>query len=205
MVKNMDRNQKRPEFGDIKTGKEFNRWYWLKEELIAICKQAGLPAYGRKFDLRDRIMHALDNAGEVKKEQKKRATFRFNWAKAELSLETIITDNVSFGPNFRKFMQGQIGSKFSCHSDFMDWVKSNEGKTLRQAVDKWHELEARKEDPNFKRVIADHNMYNQYTRDFLEDNPGKTLREARECWLIKKQLPTKDGFVRYDRDDINLL
>lgn len=201
----MDMKKQRPEFSDIKTGEEFNRWYWLKEELIAICKQAGLPANGKKFDLRDRIMHALDNQGEVKKEKKKRATSRFNWAKAELSLETLITDNISFGPNFRRFMQEQIGSKFSCHSDFMDWVKSNEGKTLRQAVDKWHELEARKEDPNFKRDIADHNMYNQYTRDFLDDNPGKTIHEARKCWLIKKQQPTKNGFVCYERADLTLL
>lgn len=204
MLKNTAMSKKRPKIEDIKSGEEFNHWYWLKEELEAICKRAGLPAHGRKFDLRDRIMFALDNNGGVKKEEKKKATSKFNWAKAELSPETIITDNVSFGPNFRRFMQGQIGSKFSCHSDFMNWVRSNEGKTLGQAVEKWHELEGRKDDPDFKRIIADNNMYNQYTRDFLVDNPGKTIRDARACWLIKKQLPTEDGFVRYDRKDLQL-
>lgn len=197
-------NKKRPDFNDIKTGKEFNRWYWLKEELVAICKHAELPTHGRKFELRDRIMYALDNQGLLKKEEKKKTTSRFNWAKAKLSQETFITDNVSFGPNFRRFMKDQIGAKFSCHSDFMDWVKNNEGKTLRQAVEKWFELESRKEDPDFKRVIADNNMYNQYTRDFLEDNPGKTIREARQHWLAKKQQPTKNGFVRYERSDLAL-
>ena len=185
----------RPKFEEIKTGSEFNRWYWLKEEMVDICKRAGLPTNGRKFDLRDRIMFALDNGGKVfagSKKQKK--TSKFDWAKAELSLETVITDNVAFGPNFRR----------SCHSDFMDWVKSNVGKQLSDAADQWRALEKRKENPNFKRVIAANNMLAQYTRDFLADNKNKTLKDATRYWELKKQLPTKDGFVRYQRSDLEL-
>ncbi|WP_422104108.1 DUF6434 domain-containing protein [Winogradskyella sp.] len=195
----------RPRFEDIKTGNEFNQWYWLKDEMITICKLLELPIKGRKFDLRDRIMYALDNDGKLKPEPKKRSIqSKFNWAKSQLSLETLITDNVSFGPNFRRFMKNQIGNKFSCHSDFMDWVKSNAGKSLSDAVDKWNELERRKEDPNFKRTIADNNMLAQYTRDFLEDNKNKTLKDAKKYWNLKKQLPTKNGFVRYESSDLKL-
>ena len=195
----------RPKFEEIKTGSEFNRWYWLKEEMVDICKRAGLPTNGRKFDLRDRIMFALDNGGKVfagSKKQKK--TSKFDWAKAELSLETVITDNVTFGPNFRRFMKSEIGDAFSCHSDFMDWVKSNVGKQLSDAADQWRALEKRKENPNFKRVIAANNMLAQYTRDFLADNKNKTLKDATRYWELKKQLPTKDGFVRYQRSDLEL-
>ncbi|WKN43905.1 DUF6434 domain-containing protein [Tunicatimonas pelagia] len=196
---------KRPAFEDVKTGEEFNRWYWLKGEMVEICKHSNLPTHGRKFDLRDRIMYALDNNGAVKEEpREKKATSKFNWAKAELTPQTLITDNISFGPNFRKFMKSQIGNKFSCHSDFMDWVKANEGKTLKYAVEKWYVLEARKDDPKFSREIADNNMFNQYTRDFLNDNAGKTLKDAKRYWQLKKQLPTKDGFVRYERTDLAL-
>ncbi len=195
----------RPEFEDIKSGKEFNKWYWLKEEMVEICKRANLPCTGRKFDLRDRIIFALDNDGKIKPKQKKaKAKSKFNWAKSELTLETKITDNVSFGPNFRIFMTSQIGNKFLCHSDFMDWVKSNCGKTLDDAVNKWYELEERKKDPNFKRKIADNNMLAQYTRDFLAENKGRTMKEANKYWLLKKQLPTEDGFVRYEKSDLGL-
>ncbi|GAA0732217.1 hypothetical protein GCM10009430_45200 [Aquimarina litoralis] len=195
----------RPNFENITTGEEFNQWYWLKEEMVDICKRSGLPAHGRKFDLRDRIMFALDNGGKLKPEQKKRkATSKFNWAKAGLTLETKITDNVSFGSNFRGFMKKQIGNKFVCHGDFMEWVRANEGKTLFEAIEKWNELEMRKEIPNFKRKIADNNMLAQYTRDFLEENQGKTLKDAKKYWNLKKQMPTKDGFVRYERSDLNL-
>ncbi|MFS4492190.1 DUF6434 domain-containing protein [Maribacter sp. 2308TA10-17] len=195
----------RPKFEHIKSGAEFNRWYWLKEELVEICKRANLPATGRKFDLRDRIMYALDNHGKVKPQpKKKKASSKFNWAKADLQLDTVITDNVSFGPNFRKFMTSEIGPSFSCNSDFMAWVKANTGKTLADAVAQWHTLEKRKENPEFRRDIAANNMYNQYTRDFLDDNPNKTIKDAKSYWLLKKQLPTADGFIRYESSDLKL-
>lgn len=195
----------RPRFEDIRTGDEFNQWYWLKEEMVNICRRSGLPTNGRKFELRDRIMYALDNDGKLKPEPKKRKKqSKFNWAKSQLSLDTLITDNVSFGPNFRRFMKSEIGNKFFCHSDFMDWVKSNAGKSLSEAVEKWYELEKRKEDPNFKRTIADNNMLAQYVRDFLEDNKNKTLKDAKKYWNLKKQLPTKNGFVRYECSDLKL-
>ncbi len=200
----MSKKVQRPTFEEIKSGSEFNRWYWLKEELIDICKQSGLPYGGGKFELRDRISYALDNDGQLLKKQKQTKTSNFNWAKAILGPETVITDNITFGPNFRNFMKKEIGNRFSCHSDFMDWVKSNTGKTLQDAADQWIVLEKRKQDPDFKREIADHNMYAQYTRDFLEDNLGMTLKDACKYWLLKRQLPTETGFIKYDPRDLNL-
>ncbi|MEN1784417.1 MAG: DUF6434 domain-containing protein [Bacteroidota bacterium] len=195
----------RPRFEEITSGAEFNTWYWLKSELVHICKTAGLPSTGRKFELRDRIMYALDHNGAIKAKPKKlKATATFNWAKAALTLDTVITDNISFGPNFRRFMKDQIGPHFKCHSDFMDWAKANAGETLKTAVVQWEQLEARKNDPNFRRVIADNNMYSQYIRDFLDDNPGYTLQEVKHYWLLKKECPTTDGFVRYNRSDLAL-
>lgn len=195
----------RPKFEHIKSGAEFNHWYWLKEELVEICKRANLPVTGRKFDLRDRIMYALDHQGKIKPQpKKKKATSKFNWAKEALHCDTLITDNLSFGQNFRKFMTNEIGTSFSFNTDFMAWVKANTGKTLADAVAQWQILEKLIENPKFRSDIAANNMYNQYTRDFLDDNPGKTIKDARTCWLLKKQLPTEDGFIRYESTDLNL-
>ncbi|NHF59166.1 hypothetical protein FK220_007430 [Flavobacteriaceae bacterium TP-CH-4] len=198
------KNDQRPLFEDIKSGTEFKRWYWLKEELVDICKHSNLPYSGGKFELQDRIAYALDNNGELLQKTTLKKDSKFDWAKANLTLETIITDNVTFGPNFRRFMKDHIGRRFSCHSDFMDWVKSNSGKTLKDAIEQWKVLEDRKKNPNFKREIADHNMYNQYTRDFLKDNPGTTIRDAKKYWLLKRQLPTDTGFIRYEPSDLKL-
>ena len=195
----------RPDFSEIKTGKEFNQWYWMKDELIAICKLCGLPYQGGKFTLRDRIMYALDHDGALMPTPKKqKPSSKFDWAKASLTLDTTITDNVSFGPNFRNFMKSQVGDKFSCHSDFMDWVKSHAGSTLKDAVEEWVNLENRKKDPAFKRDIAHHNMLCQYVRDFMEDNPGSKLNQALSYWNKKRMLPMTDGFVVYHTSDLQL-
>lgn len=169
--------------------------------MIDILKRSGLPSGGSKFELRDRIIYALDNNGAIKPKKGIKSKSKFNWAKETLSSETVITDNVSFGPNFRRFMKSEIGHKFQCHSDFMNWVKANTGKTLGDAILKWKELEKRKEDPNFRREIARHNMYAQYIRDFLDDNKKASLELVRKCWMVKKQLPTKNGFVVYEASD----
>lgn len=198
-------SERRPSFENIASGREFRRWYWLKEELIDICKRSNLPYTGGKFELQDRIVHALDNDGKLLPSPKIRTSSKFNWAKAKLTPDTVITDNVSFGMNFRGFMKSQIGNAFSCHGDFMDWVRANPGKTLQDAIEQWQLLEDRKKDPTFKRKIAKHNMFAQYTRDFLEDNPGLTLKDAKTYWSLKKQFPTDTGYVRYERKDLELL
>lgn len=63
---------KKPDFAEIKSDTEFNQWYWLKDELIEICRQIDLPNHGGKFELRDRIMYALDNRGKLKAGVKKK-------------------------------------------------------------------------------------------------------------------------------------
>jgi Domain of unknown function (DUF6434)/SAP domain-containing new25 len=200
----------RPSFEAIKNGAEFNQWYWLKEEMVGICKAIGLPSIGSKFEIRDRIIFALDNQGMVQKiDTNLKKTSKFNWAKEVLKAETIITDSVSFGPNFRKFMTQEIGNQFVCHSDFMDWVKANIGKTLSDAMQEWFEMEKRKTNLGFKREIREHNMLAQYIRDFTAENANFTVKEIHKIWFKKRRLPMKDGFVKYgfvkyDKSDLNL-
>ncbi|MEO1652071.1 MAG: DUF6434 domain-containing protein [Bacteroidota bacterium] len=201
----MSKTQNRPFFQEISQVEDFRHWYWKKDELMAICQWLNLPYSGSKLALRERIIYALENGGKLMPPSPTpKAQSRFNWTKANLTLDTLITDNVSFGPNFRNFMKAQIGAQFSCHKDFMDWVKANPGKTLQEAVQKWIAQEKRKEDPHFKRDIAAHNMYNQYIRDFLEAHPDKGLKDAQYYWKLKKQKPAKDGRVFYEAQDLFL-
>ena len=48
-------NTTRPAFTDIKTYKEFSRYYWYREELQAICKSLNIDASGMKADLNHNI------------------------------------------------------------------------------------------------------------------------------------------------------
>ncbi|MEM9870803.1 MAG: DUF6434 domain-containing protein [Pseudomonadota bacterium] len=179
----------------------FDRWYWPADALRAFCERLGIPAAGTKAALRARVLAAL--AGEPLPAAPKRScTSTFNWAKAELTPHTVITDSISFGPNVRRYFKAAIGPKFSCHSDFMDWMRANAGATLADAVVAWTTLEARKDDPGFRREIATCNNYLQYLRDARDAYPELSLEDAKACWDAKKIRPAPGGYVRFEPGDL---
>lgn len=197
-------NQIRP---DVSLGidqTEFERWYWSVNHLKIFCELLKIPASGRKADLRARVSAKL--AGKDLPPIKTTIpTTSFNWAKQNLNDDTIITDTITFGVNVRGYFKNKIGKSFVCHSDFMAWVRTNVGLTLNDAVIAWYALEDRKNDPDFKRDIAECNNYLIYLRDIRLANPDMTHEQAQKCWDQKKIRPAKEGFVIYECSDINFL
>lgn len=59
----------RPEFKEIKSHKEFNKYYWYKEELQQICKDLGIEYNGNKAELNTYIKEYFN--GNIIKHQKK--------------------------------------------------------------------------------------------------------------------------------------
>ncbi|MEM6908583.1 MAG: DUF6434 domain-containing protein [Pseudomonadota bacterium] len=197
----------RPDFRTDMSAAEFQRWYWPKAELEQICERLALPRAGSKQELRERVAACL--AGEplapAFKQPQVAPNSTVNWAKDALSSETIITPDIAFGPNVRRFFKREIGASFRCHGDFMVWVKANPGATLADAVEAWHMLEQRKQDPTFRREIASHNNYLQYLRDFQDALPERSLDEAKRCWDQKKLRPATGGQVVFERADVRFL
>lgn len=185
---------------------EFSRWYWSVESLHMFCELLGLSRSGTKSQLRERIAAKLGGteagASETPKRKPKSS---FNWAKEPLEATTIITDSVSFGPNLRGWLKKQIGPRFVCHSDFMAWIKSNEGATLADAIEAWHEIERERSQPGFRREIALCNNYLRYLRAIRDDYPDMSQEDAMRCWQKKKLRPAQDGFVIYERNDLRFI
>ncbi|MEM7715028.1 MAG: DUF6434 domain-containing protein, partial [Cyanobacteria bacterium P01_A01_bin.68] len=134
----------RPKLNNISSAEEFKNWYWLKEELIAYCREVGIKTTGGKFEIAERIINYL-NTGETKTNQAqnksiKKPTSKFNWKNEPLTVDTVITDNYKNNSNVRKFFIEQVGAKFSFSIDLMQWMKDNVGKTLGDAVLEWHRL-----------------------------------------------------------------
>jgi hypothetical protein len=195
---------KRPDIYKIETGAELKRWYWLKQELVDYCKQTQLSYVGAKFDILERIAIALDKGitKSEKQSQSTKPTSKFLWAKSVLSLDTVITDSYTNGPNTRKFFKQHCGDKFHFSIPFMDFMKNNCGKTLNDAVYEWHRLNEQKKDKNFKSEIPEGNQYNKYIRDFFADNPNLTIEQARHFWKLKRRLPL--GKHIYEKTDLKL-
>jgi hypothetical protein len=182
--------------------KDFEDFYWLKQELTDFCKTLGISSIGGKIEIADRIKHYLSTGEVVKSETKKvKNTSKFNWDKEKLTRETIITDNYKNGENVRSFFMQEIGSHFSFNVVFMKWMKENAGKSLGEAITEWNRINGLKNDKNHESEIAPQFEYNRYMRAFLKDNPELSSKDAMEFWKLKSG---QRGTNEYEKTDLLL-
>lgn len=183
--------------------KDFQEFYWLKTELLAFCKTERIPTTGSKIELTNRITQFLQT-GKIEKTSttKRKSISTFDWNATPLSPNTIITDNYKNTTNVRQFFETQIGGSFKFNVRFMNWMKSNVGKTLSDAIEEWHQIKTVQKKTKKTKEIAPQFEYNRYLRDFLADNPGAGREMGMQLWKIKKSMR---GDNVYKRDDLKLL
>lgn len=173
--------------------KTFRDYYYLKEELVNFCRENGIPVSGGKIEITDRIAYFLDT-GKIlpaPAERKRAATI------SAICEDTKIEAHFVCSEKHRAFFREHIGSSFSFNVAFQKWLKSNTGKTYKEAIAAYYQiLEDKKKG---KTKIDKQFEYNTYIRDFFADNKGKSLEEAIKCWKYKKQL---QGHNRYERTDL---
>jgi len=195
-------NTNKPELNPNISVQDFIDFYWLKKELTTFCKSQGIDISGGKIEIKQRIIQFLETGKITKKKASISKSFsKFDWNKEELFPHTIITDNYKNTENVRTFFKKQIGEYFHFSVDFMNWMKTNEGKLLSDAISEWKRLSLLKKDKNYQTEISPQFEYNKYMRAFLADNPDKTSKEAMKFWNLKK---TQRGSMEYNQSDLNL-
>ena len=171
----------------------FRNYYYLKEELVNFCRENRLPSSGGKLEITDRIAHFLDT-GEILTASpvRKRGT-----AISVIHEDTEIEPDFVCTESHRAFFREHIGNSFSFNVVFQKWLKSNAGKTYREAIEAYYQI---LEDKKKGKTEIDRQFeYNTYIRDFFAENKGKTLEDAIKCWKYKKQL---QGHNRYEKTDL---
>jgi len=195
---------KRPKLNREISPVDFQEFYWLKVELSKFCKETGLKTSGSKIELSQRILEYL-KTGKIPPEKfksKARIRSQFDWQNEKLTLETIVTDNYKNTENVRAFFQEAIGEQFRFNVKFMNWMKSNSGKTLADAKAEWRRIRTQQKSNTAPKEIAPQFEYNRYLRDFVADNPSLTRSDGIKLWKIKKSLR---GDNRYSKEDLNHL
>ena len=184
----------RPKLNKHLDSKTFLDFYYLKDELVEFCKKNGLSTAGGKIEITDRIAYFLD-------------TGRIMSTSASRKTTTIVIDTISkddkIEPNFvcsenhRSFFKEHVGKGFSFNVTFQNWLKTNNGKTYKEAIIDYYKI---MEDKKKNKTTIDKQFeYNTYIRDFFADNKGKSLDEAIKCWKYKKQLK---GHNHYEKSDL---
>ncbi|MCQ2082385.1 MAG: SAP domain-containing protein [Lachnospiraceae bacterium] len=184
----------RPELKIGLKGETFRNFYYLKEELVDFCRKNNLPTSGGKLELTDRIATFLDTGNVmIFKKVSKKSTLDIG----ELTEQTIIENNFVCSERHRAFFKEKIGKSFSFNVQFQKWLKSNSGKTYKDAIEAYYLiLEEKKQG---KTAIDKQFEYNTYIRDFFESNKGMSLDDAITCWKYKKSL---QGHNRYEKSDL---
>jgi Domain of unknown function (DUF6434)/SAP domain-containing new25 len=193
----------RPAIQDCRTGADLRQWYWLKAELMAECSRLRLPGSGGKFDLLDRLC-AYRDKGVTIKAARPRTTSKFDWHAATLTPQTILTDSYRNTQNVRRFFTAHADPRFKFSIALMEWMRANAGKTLADALNAYHSLQAQAAAPGFQTQIKPHNQWNAYLRAFRADNPDLGVDVARAVWQRKRGLPSSDGRHTYDPADLLL-
>ena len=177
-------------------GATFRSYYYLKEELVAFCRQEGLQLTGGKIDLTNRIAHYIDIGEKLSVQTKSKVVSDIG----VITEDTLIEDNFVCSEKHRAFFKQVIGNRFSFNVAFQRWLKVNTGKTYKEAIEAYYIILADKK--KGKSVIDKQFEYNTYIRDFFADNKGKSLDEAIKCWKYKKGV---QGHNKYEKSDLAAL
>lgn len=186
----------RPPLSKELDGQTFSQFYYLKEELVAFCRENDLPVSGGKIEITERIRYFLDTGKVLPATTVRKKTSSIG----NISEDTKIEPDFVCSEKHRAFFKEQIGKSFSFNVAFQKWLKANTGKTYREAVFAYYQI---LEDKKKGRTAIDRQFeYNTYIRDFFADNTGKSLEEAITCWKYKKQ---GQGHNRYEQSDLAAL
>jgi hypothetical protein len=161
---------------------EFERWYWLKAELLAFCREAGLPRGGSKPELASRIAAYLGG----RPFDAPTRTSRTGPMPLEFTLETLIGDGWQCTPSLGAFMRSHCGASFRFNASVRHFVHTQAGHTLAEAVACYRASVSRGAP---KTAIPAQLEYNRHTREFHAKNPGATRQQVLEAWWAKRSRP----------------
>ena len=181
-----------------KSKEELYSTYYLKNDLVNICKKYNLPTIGSKGNLLKNISNFIENKS-IKKVKIKKIKMDNDF---EPSLEKIINENYCNNEIHRAFFIKTIGGQFKFNVTFMNWMAKNKGKkSYRDAIEEYNKILLDKK--NGKKVkIGKQFEYNQYTRDFFNENTNLSREDCIKCWNYKKK---QMGNHKYEKEDLKIL
>ena len=177
----------RPEFSSISTYEEFSKYYWYRDELLAICRKLGVSSTGGKHELEDIIRQHFAGTLDAAKLKKPRATSRT--AKKRYPSEpytrstSVVLSGFTCGNAGRAFFEAETGIvPFHFTADMVACIKkarteNDESFTLGDLADVFY---GKKTYATYDKSVC---QWNQFLKDYFADR-GKngTAEEARALW-----------------------
>ncbi len=177
----------RPEFSSISTFEEFSKYYWYRDELIAICRKLGVNSIGGKHELEDIIRQHFNGTLDVVKLKKPHTTGRtvskHNPKEPYTRNTSVVLSGFTCGNAGRAFFEAETGIvPFHFTADMVACIKkarveNDETFTLGDLVDVFY---GKKTYATYDKSVC---QWNQFLKDYFAAR-GKTgtAEEARTLW-----------------------
>ena len=155
----------RPDFKDIHSFQEFNKYYWYREELSQICKSLGLEYRGTKQELNN-IIHQYFLGNKIEKSLSKR-----NQKQVEvITLNTpLLHCGFSFNQKFRDYFSTVTGiSPFKFNADMATaWRKVKRDNDIKFTIQDMIKIYYGESDyAKYDNSVC---QWNQFLKDFCTD------------------------------------
>lgn len=180
----------------LRTGKVCEEKTSNKKEIDSVCMAQALNKKGKSE------ICAMQASNDKDKNEIRAARAA---GKSKTSVENIYDDTLIekifvCSQKHREFFESRIGKGFSFNVRFQKWLKTNAGKTYKDAIEAYRQIV--EDNSRNKYPIDSQFEYNTYIRDFFEENKGKSLSDAIACWKYKKSI---QGSNRYEKADLVVL
>lgn len=159
--------EKRPDFRDIKSFEEFNKYYWYREELSQICKSLGLEYRCTKQELN----YIIEQYFRGNKVGKFLSMSKGNKNQSEvITLETpLLKCSFSFNQKFRDYFSAVTGiTPFKFSADMATaWRKVKRDKDIKFTIQDMIKIYYGESD--YAKYDSSACQWNQFLKDFCLD------------------------------------
>lgn len=164
----------RPDFKDLKSFEEFNKYYWYRKELSQICKALGLEYRATKQEL-NQIIEQYFKGNRVEKSVRKTNKNKT----AEITLNTpLLKCEFSFNQKFRDYFSAVTGVKpFKFNADMATaWRKVKKDNNIEFTIQDMIKIYYGESDyAKYDNAVC---QWNQFLKDFCID-------EFSDCYFNK--------------------
>jgi SAP domain-containing new25/Domain of unknown function (DUF6434) len=165
---------------------EFKTCYFMKKELINLCRQLNLSTDGSKSELNHRIeLFILD------KNEKKNLITIPKQTPPKLTLETKLKEGYKCDEKTRNFFKKHIGEHFHFTYFLNEYIKQHPNKTYGDAIKFWKYQNEHKDQFTQKYTETGKFEYNNFVKKYYEAHPHVTLEEIIHQWNKHKEKRNK--------------
>ncbi len=169
----------RPAFSHALSAIEFGRWYWLKSELVAACRQLRVSPTGSKPELTARIAAALSGTA-VPSIAPRRPPGAMP---TRFTLDTRIGEGWRCNPALGQFLRTHAGRSFRFNAPVRAFVHTQVGAPVSAIIACYHASVA----PGaVKPALLPQLEYNRHMQTYAREHPGATRAEVLSAWKARR-------------------